>query len=209
MPSASSQRTRRYAGRALAALIAVAAAMLGLSAGAQATVSFATAPALPTLPAITLNGHAQTTTTAMTNFAISSSNPNSGWNVTVAGLSGGANSPVFKQYCPNATCGTDIGPGYIAAGYTLPADSLTLNTTGATWTTGGTKPTFRCNAGCHVDNATATKIVSASTSVATGTWTTTGFSATSLSLTTPTTLKKLRTNEVYRVNVVWTLNSGP
>ena len=208
MPPASSLRTRRRAGPALIG-VAVTAAMLALNASAQATVSFSTAPALPTLPGITLNGHAQTTTTAMTNFAIASSNPNNGWNLTVAGLSGTGNSDVFKQYCPNATCGTDSGPGYIAAGYTLPADSLTLNTTGATWTTAGTKPTFQCNAGCPIDHPTATKIVSASTSVATGTWTTTGFSTTSLSLATPTTLKKLQTNEVYRVNIVWTLSSGP
>jgi hypothetical protein len=183
--------------------------MLALSPAASATLSFSTAPTLPALPTVTLNGHAQTTTTAMTNFAISETTSGTGWNLTVNGLTGGGNSAVFKQYCPNATCGTDAGPGYIAGGYTLPADALTLNTTGATWTTAGTKPTFQCNAGCHIDNATATKIVSASTSVATGTWTTTGFSATSLSLATPTTLHKLQTNETYRVNVVWTLNSGP
>jgi hypothetical protein len=42
-----------------------------------------------------------------------------------------------------------------------------------------------------------------------GTWATTAWSATSLALSTPTTLKTLQTNELYRVDLVWTLNSGP
>jgi hypothetical protein len=195
--------------RAAVASAIAALVMLAIVDSASATLSFSTAPALPTLPGLTLDGKQQTTTTTMTNFAISNTSSATGWNLTVTGLSGTGKSAVFKQYCPNTTCGTDSGPGYITGGYTLPADSLTLNTTGATWTTAGTKPTFQCNSGCPVDNATAAKIVSASTSVATGTWTTTGFSATSLSLATPTTLKKLLTGETYRVNVVWTLNTGP
>jgi hypothetical protein len=142
----------------------------------------------------------------MTNFAVFETTASVGWNLTVAG--GGA-SAVFKQYCPNATCGTDSGPGYITGGYTLPADSLSLNTTGANWTTGGTKPAYQCNGGCFIDHSSATRVVSASTTVATGVWTTTGFSATSLSLSTPTTLRKLQTAEYYKVDVVWTLSAGP
>lgn len=195
--------------RTLLGLTLAALAMLVASGNASAALSFSTAPALPTLPGITLNGAQQTTTTAMTNFAITETTAGVGWNLTVAGQSGGGKSNVFAQYCPNPTCGTDTGPGYVGGGLTLPADSLTLKTTGATWTTGGTKPTFQCGAGCFVDNGTATKIVSAATNVATGTWTTTGFSATSLSLATPTTMRKLQTNEVYRINVVWTLSAGP
>ena len=56
-------------------------------------------------------------------------------------------------------------------------------------------------------NATATKVVSASTSVALGTWTASGSSV--LTLATPASLRKLQTGEVYRVNVVWTLSTGP
>lgn len=200
---------RRAALALTAALVAIIAILMISTTSASATLSIATAPALGALPGVTLNGHQQTTTKAMANFAISQTTAGQGWNLTVAGVSGGGNSAVFKQYCPNATCGTDSGIGYVAGGQTLAADSLTLNTTGATWTTAGAKPTFLCNAGCPLDNATATPIVSASTTVATGTWTTTGFSGTSLSLSTPTTLRKLQTNEVYRVNVVWTLNTGP
>ena len=190
-----------------AAVLAVLAS--GAPAWAASGPSFATAPALPTLPAVTLNGQAQTVTTTMTNFAIASATAGQGWNLTVNGLSGAGDSAVFKQYCTRATCGTDSGPGYVTGGYTMSAGSLTLNTTGASWTTTGTKPAFQCNSGCSVDSASAVKVVSASTSVATGTWTTTGFSAASLSLHIPTTLRKLQANEVYRVNVVWTLNTGP
>ena len=42
-----------------------------------------------------------------------------------------------------------------------------------------------------------------------GTWLTTGFGASSLSLATPTTLKALANAEVYRVNLLWTLGTGP
>jgi hypothetical protein len=115
---------------------------------------------------------------------------------------------VFKQYCPNATCGTDSGPGYIAGGYTLPANSLTINTAAAGWTTGGTPPTYQCNVtACNIDSAAAVKIVSASTSVGLGAWQASGTAT--LSLNTPTTLHKLQTNEVYRVNLLWTAATGP
>src|ERR1700753_2499217 len=99
------------------------------------SLSFATAPALPTLTAITLNGQAQTTNTTMTNFTVQdATGSGAGWNVTVNGNSAGGKSPVFKQYCPNATCGTDTGPGYVTSGQTLAANSLTLSSTSASFT---------------------------------------------------------------------------
>jgi hypothetical protein len=198
------------------AALALIAAMLATfasvdNAGATA-LTFSTAPVLGNLTALTLNGQKQTTTTTTTlhNFAITSSGTNNGWNMTVASVSGGANSPVFKEYCPNATCGADTGPGYVPAGYTLPADSLTLDTAAASITgAGATKPAFQCGVSpfCDVDTTTPTKIVSASTSSSLTTWTSSGNSI--LTLTTPANLHKLLTNEVYRVNLVWTLNSGP
>ncbi len=42
-----------------------------------------------------------------------------------------------------------------------------------------------------------------------GTYQTNGYSATSVALSAPTTIKALQTNEVYRVDLVWSLNSGP
>lgn len=206
-------RSRRTARLVMAvALAALTALALPGGASAAFSVAFSTAPTIGNLSGVTLNGHSQTTPTTWnltsSPFAITSSGaPNGGWNLTVQGH-GAAGSAVFKQYCPNATCGTDSGPGYIASGYTLPANSLTINTASAGWTTSGTLPAYQCNAtACHVDSATAVKIVSASTSVAVGTWTTNGTAT--LSLSTPTTLHKLQTGELYRVNLLWTVSTGP
>jgi hypothetical protein len=191
---------------------AVVIATLALNAGSSlaTTVAFTTAPGLPTLNGVTLNGQSQTTLTTWSNaMKITSSGTNSGWNVTVNGRSGAGRSAVFKQYCPSATCGTDTGPGYVTGGFTLPADSLTLNTSGASWTSAAPRPSYQCSVSpyCTIDHATATKVVSASTSVALGTWTGSGSSV--LTLATPASLRKLQTGEVYRVDVLWTLSSGP
>jgi uncharacterized membrane protein len=178
------------------------------------SLAFSSAPALPTLTAITLNGTAQTTNTTMSNFTVAdATGSGAGWNVTVNGNAAGGKSPVFKQYCPNATCGSDSGPAYVAGGQTLAANSLTLLSTGASFSgqggTTGTAPTLQCSSACNVDSASAVKVASAATSAGMGTWATTGWSGTSLALSTPSTLKTLQTNEVYRVDLVWTINSGP
>lgn len=203
------RRRCRLCACVMAPLVVVALVLAGTA--QAATVNFATAPALGNLSGVTLNGQAQTITTTwdLTSkpFAITSSGTNNGWNVTVKGYAT-AGSDVFKQYCPSANCGTDTGPGYVTGGYALPANSLTINTASAGWTSGGTTPTYQCNvSACNVDSSTAVKIISASTSVALGTWQTSG--SASLSLATPTTLHKLQTGEVYRVDLLWTLSSGP
>ncbi|MEK6251302.1 MAG: WxL domain-containing protein [Actinomycetota bacterium] len=174
---------------------------------------FDPAPALlSSLGTVALNGQAQTTTAQMNNFGVNdTSGAASGWNVTVQGNTGSGLSKVFKQYCPaaSAPCGSDPA-GYVSGGRTLSADSLTLNTTAASWTGGtGSTPTFQCNAGCSVDHNTANKIASAASGGGTGLWSTSGFSATSLSLATPSTLRVLPANEQYHLDVIWTLNSGP
>jgi hypothetical protein len=204
-------RTRRRRRAPIALLVMLAVLVTATNAWAT-TVSFTTAPVLGNLSGVTLNGQAQTTNTTWnlgtSPFKITSSGANNGWNLTVQG-NGGAGSAVFKQYCPpaSAPCGPDPA-GYVTGGYTLPANSLTLDTAGASWTTAGTKPAYQCSVtACNVDSASAVKIVSASTSVALGTWTTSGTAT--LALSTPTTLHKLQTNEVYRVNLLWTLSSGP
>jgi hypothetical protein len=206
--------------RPLPRAAALALAALGVASAlpaAAGALSFATAPDVPTLPAVTINGHSQTDTAQMNNFAISLGILDiGGFNVTVQGDSSGGKSAVFKVYCPNASCGSDSGPGYVAGGSTLPADSLTLNTTGASWTEtsglGGTTPAFTCNGGCTIDHASAVKIATqASYSIGVlATWSTQNFGASSLSLAIPTTLRKpTQTGEVYRLDLVWTLNSGP
>jgi WxL domain surface cell wall-binding len=221
-------KPKRISGRMLGPLALVVAAVAVAPTGALAatsndqtqfsvtggSLSFSAAPAMPTLTAITLNGQAQTTNSTMTNFTVQdATGSGSGWNVTVNGNSNTGKSAVFKQYCPNATCGSDSGPGYIAGGQTLPANSLTLASTGASFSaqngSTGTAPTLQCSSACNVDSASAVKIASAAVNAGMGTWATTGWTGTSLALSTPTTLKTLQTNEVYRVDLVWTINSGP
>jgi hypothetical protein len=182
------------------------------------SLSFNTAPSAPNFPAVTLNGQSQTDNATMNTYSIiDATGSGSGWNVVVNGDATGSNSAVFKQYCPNATCGTDTGPGYVAGGATLPASSLTMNTTGASWSglngTTGTAPTFPagCGTGCALDvsSASPTKVATAAASAGMGTWQAGSFTGTSLAVAVPTTIKVLQTNEVYRLNLLWTLGSGP
>jgi hypothetical protein len=178
------------------------------------TLTFGTAPDVPNMPALTLNGQVQTLNAQMANFAMSdASGSGSGWNDSVIGDTSAGKSAVFKQYCPNATCGTDTGPGYVTSGATLAANSLTLNSTGAAFTaqngTTGTAPTHQCGSGCNVDSASSSKVVSAALNAGMGTYQANSYSATSLALNAPTTIKALQANEVYRLDLVWSLNSGP
>jgi opacity protein-like surface antigen len=180
------------------------------------SLSFGTAPDVPNLPGLTLNGQAQTLNAQMNNFSVvDASGAGSGWNVTVSGDNTGAKSPVFKQYCPNATCGTDSGPGYVAGGASFAANSMTLSSTGAGFSaqngTTGSAPAHQCGSGCFVDAATASpvKVVSAANSAGMGTYSTTGYSASSLALAAPSTVLALQANEVYRIDLLWTLGSGP
>jgi hypothetical protein len=178
---------------------------------AAGTLAFEIAPDTASLPSVTLNGQAQTTTTQMSNFTVDdTTGSGSGWNVSVAGDATTGKSAVLKQYCPQAGgCGSDA-LGYVSGGRTLPALSLKLDSTGASFAgANGTAPTFQCAAGCAVDAGTATKIASAALGAGPGPWRTTGFSASSLSLSTGTTLRVLPANEIYRADLLWTLSSGP
>jgi hypothetical protein len=225
-------------------MAAIAAMVLPASAlGAADTTQFSVtggslafgtpAPDAPNLPSLTLNGQTQTLNAQMANFAVvDARGTNPGWNVTVSGDNSAGKSPVFKQYCPNASCGSDSGgPGYVGAGYALDANSLSLSSSGASFSnqaagyTGSATinaPTHSCGSGCFVDapsaspvkvasaaNTGSTCLVSSGTCAGMGTWQTASYSATSLALNTPTTVRVLQTNEVYRVDLVWTLNSGP
>lgn len=198
---------RRLAHSALASLLLVMAA----PGAAWGAFSFSTLPALPALTKVTLNAKLQTVNTTMTNFGVTdTTGTKAGWNVTVIGQSGVGKSAVFAQYCPKAKCGAD-SEGYVAGGQKMVANSLKLNSTGAKFGGGaGGPPTLQCPAGCNVDSASAVKVASAAAGGAgEATWTTSGFSATSLALAAPTTLRVLPSEEVYRVNVLWTLAAGP
>jgi hypothetical protein len=177
------------------------------------SLSFSTAPTMPSLGSVTLKGEVQSTHATMSNFAVQdATGSGSGWNVTVEGQSGSGKSAVFKQYCPETKCGSEA-KGYVSGGSELPANSLTLNSTGASFVaeheSTGTAPVFVCASACNVDHATGVKIAHAETSAGMGTWVSTGFSATSLSLSTPSTLKLLPEKEVYHVDLLWTLSTGP
>jgi hypothetical protein len=176
--------------------------------GAKKELAFVTPPALPTLAAVTLNAKSQTVNTTMTNFSVKDTRGTaSGWNVTVSGQPGEKMSAVFAQYCPKAKCGSDA-EGYVAGGHKLAANSLTLNSSGANFGGGsGSSPTLQCSSACNVDSASAVKVASATNGEET--WTTSGFSATSLALAVPTTLFALANEEVYHVSILWTLSTGP
>jgi hypothetical protein len=178
---------------------------------ATGTLAFDVAPDAANLPSVTLNGQAQTSPTQMNDFAVDdTTGSNSGWNVTSAGDGTGGKSAVLKQYCTQAGgCGAHPF-GYVSGGQTLPAGSVKLSSTGASFTgANGTAPTFQCSSACSLDSAAPTKVASAAASAGLGPWRTTGLSASSLSLSTATTLRTLPANEVYRVDLLWTLNSGP
>jgi hypothetical protein len=202
---------RRLAAYAIT-LLAGGVVVLAAPAGSWAVglVKFVAEPKLPALPTVALNASAQTSNATMANFSVEESLLTEGWKITVAGLEGVGNSAVFAQYCPNATCGTDV-KGYVTGGFTLPANSLTLQTEGAKFSGGtGKVPAFQCSS-CNLDSATAVKVVSEAAAALsqTGTWKTEGCPEKSVALSTPTTLRALSNGEVYRVNIVWTLSTGP
>jgi hypothetical protein len=205
-------RVRRSALSALAAALVIAAAV----APAADALSFSTNPDVPDLGTLTLNAQAQSLTGTMNNFAVSLGTlDTAGFNVTVGGDSSNGHSAVFKVYCPNGGgCGTDP-QGYVSGGSTLPAGSLTFNTTGASWHQtsglGGTTPTLLCNSGCAIDVASPVKVASQAAGLGVlATWATQNFSSSSISLAIPTTIRKpLQTGEVYHLDLVWTLGSGP
>lgn len=173
------------------------------------TLSFSEAPALPALSGVTLNGEAQTTNTTMTNFKVKdATGSGSGWHVSVSGHEGAGLKSKFTQYCPVAGCGTI---GYVGGGHELAANSLKVNSTGASFEPAGNAPTFECASGCALDtgNETANKVVSAAANKGMGNYKAKGWSAESLQLSTPAEMYALPASEVYRVDILWTLSSGP
>src|SRR4051812_7446283 len=158
---------------------------VGLKPNTTGALAFDVAPDAPALPAVTLNGQAQTTNATMGGVTVSDTTGSapgtgSGWNVTVVGDASAGKSAVFKQYCNSGSpCngGADPANSYVTGGRTLPAGSLKLNSTGGSWTTsGGTgTPTFQCASGCSVDAASATKITSAAANGGRGAWKTSAF----------------------------------
>jgi hypothetical protein len=191
----------------LAAVLTVA---VSSPAYALLELRFVEPPALPAMPGVKLNAKSQIDSTAMTNFSLEQLTlSKAGWNITAQGQSDAGDSPVFSQYCAEAACGT---VGYVPGGFSLPADSLTLETGGASFSGGlGTAPVFECSSACDIDSPTPVKIASQGTGLLSGEglWVTQGFSASSLKLAVPATLRALPAGEVYRANILWTLSTGP
>jgi hypothetical protein len=185
---------------------------------------FNTNPDVPDFSAVTLNGTAQTANATMNAWeGEDSTGTGSGWNVNVQGDPAAGKSAVFKEYCTDGTatngCSTAVsggpGPGYVTTSpKTLAANSLKLNSTGAGFTavggSTGTAPTHSCSTPCSVDSAATVKIASAALNAGMGSFSASAYSATSLALSIPTTTKAIGTgNKVYRVDLLWTMSTGP
>jgi WxL domain surface cell wall-binding len=188
------------------------------------TLTFVTAPTLPELAAVTLNGEAQTThsSTAMANFKVKdATGTGNGWHVSIGSraTSGTTVSAVFKQYCEFASnCTSSEAHKYASSTpKELATGSLTLSSTGATFSPSGAEaPTYAAECGssgpCVVDTGaegTTHKVVTAAVNKGMGKYEMGGWATTSLTLTTPATLFALNEHEVYRVDVLWTLASAP
>jgi hypothetical protein len=203
--------------------LVAAAALLALPSAASAQLEFGSAPNVPSLGAVTLSGAAQTQTAQMANWEVRDSRLVAlGWHVTAQGDGTAGKSAVFKEYCSDGTatngCDTAVGggpgPGYVTGGHTLPAGSLTLDSSGASFQpvglTVGTPPTHLCSAGCLLDSASAVSVASAANGLGLGTWRAQDYSADSLSLGVPTSTRFIGSgNKLYRVDLTWTLASGP
>lgn len=230
-PSPRDSRTRVWL-VGLLTLMAMLATVPGADAAVDTTqfavtagsLSLTTAPVMSVLPGLTLNGSAQTLNSTMPSWtAVDATGSASGWNLNVIGDSSAGKSAVFKEYCTDGTatngCNTAVsggpGPGYLTtAPQTLAANSLKLSSTGATMTAGGgstgTAPTHSCSTACNMDSASAVKVASAAASAGMGTWTGGAYTGTSIALSAPTTIKAIGTgNKVYRVDVIWTMSTGP
>jgi hypothetical protein len=177
----------------------------------QTTVSggdlkFGPAPDVPDL-GVTLNGRAQTVTAKMPDWsAVDATGAGAGWHVSVQGDTGDGKSPVFAEY-------DTAGPGYVSNGKTLAAESLGLSSAGASFSaqggTTGTAPTHQCTTVCSLDSGSPVTIASAAIDAGMGTYQAGGYADDSVSLSVPTTTKVLGGNKVYRVDLTWTLSTGP
>jgi hypothetical protein len=209
------------AGFTIAAAIPFPANALGSDDTTQFSVipgplGFGNPPEVPGVPSLDQSGHAQTLSARMANFSVSDATGTGlGWSITVNGDDRRGKSPVLKQYCPRTACGIDPGPGYVVDGFALPRDSLTLNSSGAGFDrqdgTTGAPPTHQCDSGCFLDarSDSPSKLMTAASGAGMGTFQTANFSSSSLALVRPSTVRALPASEVYRVDLAWSLNTGP
>lgn len=208
----------------VASAMALAAAFFpAAAAGSGDTIQFSVipgplgygqTPGVSDVPRLDLRGSAEQATVRMANFAVrDATGTGQGWSITVSGDGSAGRSAVLAQYCPRSICGSDRGPGYVAGGRWLPPNSLTYDSSGARFVrqggTTGAKPAHQCDSGCFVDAPpdSPSRIAVAADGAGMGTFQTSG--ASEVSLVAPNTARPLPAKEVYRVNLSWTLNSGP
>jgi hypothetical protein len=138
-----------------------------------------------------------------------------GWSITVSGDTGRDRSPLLKQYCPLRECPGGHRRGYVVEGVTLPPNSLTFDSSGASFEpvrgSAGRPPTFRCGDACFVDvfPGSPSKLAVAEVGSGMGTFRARGFSPSSIKLVAPNAPPTLPPGQIYRVDLSWTLNSGP
>jgi putative surface cell wall-binding protein len=154
-------------------------------------LSFAASPAAPDAPSFSLDGRAQTLSSQMDSITVTDATGTGvGWNLTVSG-------------------------GYADGGAVLTAGALTLDSSGAGFTpevgSTGAKPTHQCDSGCFLDAppASPSKIVAAASGTGMGSFRTTDFSSSSLRLVVSGSARSLPPGELYRVDLSWSLNTGP
>ncbi len=216
--------TRLLVPVAVLAAVAAAAPPAATAASVHDTTQFAVIPGplgfgdpdQPLVPPLAFNGHAQALNAQMSNFAVTdASGAGEGWNLTASGAGGKGTSPRLRQYCPVARCGNHRGRGFIAGGSVLPFGSMLLDSSGAGFSSeaGGTvnQPSHECSEGCLLDTAplAPTRIAAAEQGSGLGTFRAAGFSAKSLKLVAPGSNSVFKPREVYRVDLSWTLNTGP
>jgi hypothetical protein len=179
-------------------------------------LGFGQPPGVIEVPSLTLDGETQAVSTKMANFAVTdASGTAEGWGLTVSGDASPGHSPVLKQFCMVAICGSLSGPAYVPSGATLPAGSLMLDSRGAGFTpeggSSGSAPSHQCNGGCFVDAPpdAPSNVITAGAGGGMGTFSTSGFSNSSLRLVAPGSAHGLPRGQVYRVDLSWTLNTGP
>lgn len=158
----------------------------------------------------------QSVRTRMGDFAVTdASGSGQGWSITVSGERGPNRSPILRQYCPSSSCGRHSGPGYVAHGLTLPPNSLTLDSSGARFRSdnpdAGKLPTNTCGQTCFINTPprSPSKIAEAQAGTGMGAFEASGFSDSSISLVAPSSPPRLPRGEIYRVDVGWSLNTGP
>jgi hypothetical protein len=152
------------------------------------------------------NGLAQTIDGTLAAWGVNdASGSPDGWNVTVQGVTDVPTNKtgVFTERVA-ATGAAVTAPRQLAAG------SLRINSISSAFTavgsTTGTAPAYDCAPGCAVDSPTPIRVALAAPNAGMGTF---DAAAGTTTLNLPSTVKAVRDNNSYQLDLLWTLASGP